>query len=53
MAKHQKKSLQTYILEKTKDKYIAICNARGVSASEEIRNFINKEVKKHSKLIGE
>ena len=53
MAKQQKKSLQTYILEKTKSDYIAICNKRQVSASEEIGRFIAKEVKKHSNLLGE
>ena len=53
MAKQKKKSLQTYISEKTKSDYIAICNKRQVSASEEIGKFIDKEVKKHSKLIGE
>lgn len=53
MAKQQKKSLQTYIPEETKAKYIAICNERKVSASEEIGRFISKEVKKHSNLLGE
>ena len=52
MAVPEKKSLQTYPLKSSHAKYIHICAEREVKASRELSDFIEREIKKHSKHLG-
>lgn len=45
--KQKKKPLQTYLLEAERSDYIKVCGKLGISASEDIRNHVNKQIKKH------
>jgi len=53
MAVERKKSLQTYLPPAKHKSYLDICAARGVMASSEIREFVEKEIKKHGGLLNE
>jgi hypothetical protein len=51
MAVPKKKSMQAYPLKTSHAKYLHICEKREVTASRELVNFIEKEIKRHSEHL--
>ena len=46
----RKKPLQVYLKVSERDKYNKICKELGISASEDLRSYINKQILKHKEL---